>query len=84
MAAATRFMANRDAYQRRRIWPAITNVRTRRELEFCIKLRTPFLSGKAVSDHLVAPAEPVKYAAARMPLRETAVAAMAQQRANAS
>ncbi|MBI5939571.1 MAG: hypothetical protein HY859_04010 [Caulobacterales bacterium] len=84
MAAATRFMANRDAYQRRRIWCAITNVRTRRELDFCVRLRTPFLSGKAVSDHLVAPAEPVKYAVARMPLRETTVATMAQQQAVAS
>ena len=81
MAAATRFMANRDAYQRRRIWCAITNVRTRRELDFCIRMRTPFLSGKAVSDHLVAPADPVKFAVARMPLRETVVAAMAQQQA---
>jgi hypothetical protein len=83
MATATRFMSVRDAYQRRRIWCAITNVRTRRELDFCLKLRTPFLSGKAVCDHLVAPAEPVKYPVARMPLRETAVAAMTQQRAAA-
>lgn len=81
MAEATRFMANREAYQRRRIWPAITNVRTRRELDFCIKLRVPFLSGKAVCDHLVAPADAVRYAAARMPLRETGAATLAQQSA---
>ena len=81
MAAATRFMRNRDAYHRRRIWPAVTNVRTRRELDLCIKLRIPFLSGKAVCDHLVAPADPVRYAAARLPLRETGAHTMAQHSA---
>lgn len=79
MAEATRFMANRDAYQRRRIWPAITNVRTRRELDFCIRLRVPFLSGKAVCEHLAAPADPVGYAGARLPLRETGAPTAAQR-----
>ncbi|MDP1739178.1 MAG: hypothetical protein Q8L23_17270 [Caulobacter sp.] len=81
MAAVTRFMTNRDAYHRRRIWPAVTNVRTRRELDLCIKQRVPFLSGKAVCDHLVAPADPVRYVAARLPLRETGAHTMAQQSA---
>ena len=81
MAAITRFMTNRDTYHRRRIWPAVTNVRTRRELDLCIKLRVPFLSGKAVCDHLVAPADPVRYVAARLPLRETGAHTMAQQAA---
>ncbi len=70
LAAATRFMASRDAYQRRHIWPAITNVRTRRELGFCVKMRVPFLSGRAISDILVAPADPVQIAAERLPIRE--------------
>lgn len=73
LAAATRFLANRDAYQRRRIWTAITNVRTRRELEFCVRLRAPFLSGRAVSGQLVAPAEPIRCSAERLPLREAAM-----------
>lgn len=71
LAAVTRFMANKDAYQRRRIWPAVTNVRNRRELELCAKQRVPFLSGKAVCDHLVAPADPVRCTIDRLPLRET-------------
>ena len=71
MAAIIRFMGHRDAYHRRRIWPAITNVRSRRELELCIRQRVPFLSGKAVCDHLVAPADPINYAADRLPLHET-------------
>jgi hypothetical protein len=81
MAAVTRFMTNRESYHRRRIWPAVTNVRTRRELDLCIKQRVPFLSGKAVCDHLVAPADPVRYTAARLPLRETGAPTMAQQSA---
>lgn len=79
LAKVARFMANRDSYQRRRIWPAITNVRTRRELGFCIKHRVPFLSGRAISEPLVAPADPVPYAAERMPLRETGAPTFAQQ-----
>jgi pimeloyl-ACP methyl ester carboxylesterase len=71
MVAVSRFMANKDAYQRRRIWPAVTNVRSRRELEFCAKLRVPFLSGKAVCDHLEAPADPARCTIDRLPLRET-------------
>jgi hypothetical protein len=79
IAAATRFMASRDAYQRRRIWPAITNVRTRRELAACITLRVPFLSGKAICDHLVAPADPVRHPGDRLPLRETIMMANPQR-----
>lgn len=71
MAAVSRFMANKDAFQRRRIWPAVTNVRNRRELEFCAKQRVPFLSGKAVCDYLVAPADPVRCTIDRLPLRES-------------
>lgn len=82
-AAASRFMANRDAYQRRRIWPAITNVRSRRELEFCIKLRVPFLSGKAISDPLAAPATPHQYGADRLPLHDVAAAPESSRRAEA-
>lgn len=70
IAMATRFMANREAYQRRRIWPAITNVRTRKELASCVRLRAPFLSGHAVCDYLSAPAEPQQYASDRLPVRE--------------
>jgi len=71
-AAASRFMANRDAYQRRRIWPAITNVRSRRELEFCIKLRVPFLTGRAICEPLSAPATPRECTADHLPLQDVA------------
>ena len=82
-AAASRFMANRDAYQRRRIWPAITNVRSRRELEFCVKLRVPFLSGRAVCEPLSAPATPHQCGADRLPLHDVAAAQDSSRRAEA-
>lgn len=80
MATASRFMANRDAYQRRRIWPAITNLRTRRELDFCIKLRVPFLTGRAICDPLTAPATPHTCAADQLPLQDSEPAQRAQAR----
>lgn len=70
LAAATRFMANRDAYQRRRIWCALSNVRTRRELGFCIRQRAAFLSGMAVSETLVTPAPAGRCVATLLPVRE--------------
>lgn len=80
-AAASRFMANRDAYQRRRIWPAITNVRSRRELEACVKLRVPFLTGRAICDPLTAPAPPHQCAVQHLPLHDGAAASEASRNA---
>lgn len=48
MAALKRLTERRDDYKRRQIWPAITNVRTRAELQACVRERTPFISGSAV------------------------------------
>lgn len=48
LAAMRRFMDRRDAFKRRKIWPAITNVRTHVELEGCLGERVPFVSGLAV------------------------------------
>lgn len=68
-AGLTRFMANRDSYRRRHIWPAVTNVRTHREVAFCQTLRVPFLSGRGVCDSLRAPVGPVEFTTNLMPLR---------------
>ena len=70
LAAVTRFMARRDAYRRLHIWPAITNVRTHHELDTCMKLRVPFLSGPAVCDRLTRPTDPISYTTDRMPMRD--------------
>ncbi|MFT4933646.1 MAG: hypothetical protein ACI9LT_000315 [Pseudoalteromonas distincta] len=43
-----RFIARMEAYKRRRIWPGVTNVRSRRELEVALEGKAPFLSGPGV------------------------------------
>jgi hypothetical protein len=55
MAAANRFIANRDAYKRRRIWPALTNVRSAREIDAFIAAGISFLTGPAISEPVDAP-----------------------------
>jgi hypothetical protein len=55
MAAAQRFIRNREAYQRRRIWPALTNVRLLKEAEAFLAAGMPFLSGTGIGEAVHAP-----------------------------
>lgn len=43
-----RFISKIDAYKRRRIWPAVTNVRRQRELDLALEAHLPFITGPAV------------------------------------
>ena len=43
-----RFISKIDAYKRRRIWPAVTNVRHPRELDLALEAHLPFITGPAV------------------------------------
>lgn len=43
-----RFIARLEAYKRRRIWPGVTNLRTRRELDIALEAKVPFLTGPGV------------------------------------
>ncbi|MDP2213287.1 hypothetical protein [Phenylobacterium sp.] len=43
-----RFIGKMEAYKRRRIWPGVTNVRTRRELETALEAKMPFVTGPGV------------------------------------
>lgn len=43
-----RFGAKMEAYKRRRIWPGVTNIRTRREIDVALEARVPFLSGPGI------------------------------------
>lgn len=42
------FITRMEAYKRRRIWPGVTNVRSRRELDVALEARVPFLTGPGV------------------------------------
>ncbi|WP_305313075.1 hypothetical protein [Phenylobacterium sp.] len=43
-----RFISKIDAYKRRRVWPAVTNVRHPRELDLALEARLPFVTGPAI------------------------------------
>jgi hypothetical protein len=55
LSAVRGFMKQRESFKRRKVWPAITNVRTRAEVDVCIRERTSFLSGSAVCGSLSRP-----------------------------
>ncbi len=67
--AIRRFSAHRDAYRARKIWSAVTNVRTQAELELCFSSGIPFVTGRAVSNALDRPPSQPHYAAGQLPLR---------------
>jgi hypothetical protein len=47
--AVLRRLADRlDLYKRKQIWPAVTNVRNRTELEACARAKIPFVTGSGV------------------------------------
>ena len=78
LASVRRFMDNRENYKRQKIWPAISHIRSRAELDFCMAQRAPFLSGPAVSDLLDAPADASALAPDALPLRREAPAPLAR------
>jgi len=72
LSMAKRFMDNRDNYKRQKIWPALSHIRSRAELDYCMAQRAPFLSGPAVSDLLDAPGPAGLFPSAQLPLRKAA------------
>lgn len=77
LAAARHFMKARDEYRAKRIWPAVTDVRTRGELAGCARLRVPFVSGKAVCGLMLAPVPPRPFPLDALPYREQALEGIA-------
>lgn len=48
LAALRRFTERLDLYKTRRIWAAVSNIRTKAELEACAAARVPFVTGPGV------------------------------------
>lgn len=48
LATLRRFIERYDLYRRKQIWPAVTNIRSRAELEACTAAKIPFVTGPAV------------------------------------
>ena len=69
LAAIRRFGNRGAAFKARKIWPAVTNVRTQAELELCFAVGMPFVTGRAVSGPLDRPPSTPAFAASALPLR---------------
>ena len=68
LSALRRFAERLTHYKQRRIWPGVTNVRRRAELEAASRLRIPFVTGPAVCAPLASPAGGRAVALASLPL----------------
>jgi len=55
LSAMRRFAERMAHYKQRRIWPAVTNVRRRSELEAAARLRIPFLTGPGICSPVPSP-----------------------------
>jgi hypothetical protein len=76
-AALRRFMEKRDVFKRRKVWPAITNVRTKAELGACLREQVPFITGQAVCGPLREPVGGLPCSPVKLPLTSTAELDMA-------
>jgi len=72
LAAMRRFMDRRDAFERRHIRMALTNLRTRTELQAALRLQAPYVSGYAVCGPISEPIGRLTYDIARLPLKPLA------------
>jgi hypothetical protein len=72
LAAVSRFMREAPAYRRKGVWQGIGDVRTRRELNACVELSAPFLTGSAITDLLEAPAAVAPCSHLHLPLHDWA------------
>jgi len=72
LSALRRFGERLAHYKQRKIWPAVTNLRRRAELQACARLRIPFLTGPAVCAPVLSPVggRAVPLASLPMTLRE--------------
>lgn len=55
LSAMRRFAERLDHYKQRRIWPGVTNVRRRAELEAAARLHIPFVTGPGVCSPVPSP-----------------------------
>ncbi|MGZ3274649.1 MAG: hypothetical protein ACXU82_19100 [Caulobacteraceae bacterium] len=69
LAAIRRFMQKRDVYKKKRIWPGVSPLVGKAELEACLALRVPILGGPAVSDLTSEPVGAGSIGVEALPLR---------------
>lgn len=67
-AAIRRFAGRMELYKRRKIWPGVTDVRNRAELDLCTALKVPFVTGPGVCRMQSAPVGGRLQPLARLPV----------------
>lgn len=72
LSALRRFGERLVHYKQRRIWPAVSNVRRRSELEAAARLRIPFVTGPAICPPMRAPVGGRAVPLSHLPLPPTA------------
>jgi hypothetical protein len=69
LAAIRRFMQKRDVFKKKRIWPGVSPLANKAELEACMALRIPVLGGPMVAELSGAPAPARSVDPAALPLK---------------
>jgi hypothetical protein len=72
LAAMRRLIDRHEHFERRRIRVALTNVRTRNELQAAVRLSPSFVSGPAICGSMSEPIGAAPCEAARLPLKHAA------------
>jgi hypothetical protein len=70
LQAISRFLKQSDAYARKRVLQGVDNVRSRRELQACLKHGAPYLTGPAITGVLDRPLEPTPCPVFNLPLHD--------------
>jgi hypothetical protein len=69
LAAIRRFMQKRDVYKKKRIWPGVSPLANKAELEACLALRVPVLGGPAIAELATDPIDARSVAPEALPLK---------------
>ncbi len=80
----SRFLSQSEAYARKRVLQGVDNVRSRRELQACLKHGAPYLTGPAITATLDRALAPTPCPVFNLPLHEWSPAAPAELRYSVS
>jgi hypothetical protein len=62
-------MQKRDVYKKKRIWPGVSPLANKAELEACLALRVPVLGGPAIAELATDPIDARSVAPEALPLK---------------
>jgi hypothetical protein len=68
MADARRFLLSRELFKKKRVWPGVDGVLNQSELDACLGLRMPFMSGPGITPISLAPIAAKNFPVDRLPM----------------